>query len=137
MPARRARGTALLLAGLLCGGAGGLHAQAAPAPFPGWRPELPAPGADAPRRWDRRAIPGGAVASRVETRSHTWTGLLVGGAVGAAATTVFLIGFCGDPDASCGADELGRAALIIGLPPAAVGALIGSLIRTERETAAQ
>jgi hypothetical protein len=59
------------------------------------------------------------------------TGLLIGGAVGAVATGVFLAAFCSDPDTQCGADEFGRAVLIIGVPPALLGALIGSLIRTE------
>jgi len=65
------------------------------------------------------------------TRSHTGTGLLIGGLVGAAVTTVFLIGFCSDPDTSCQADEVGRAALVFAVPAAAVGALIGWLVRTE------
>ncbi|HKU61271.1 MAG TPA: hypothetical protein VJQ44_08655 [Gemmatimonadales bacterium] len=51
--------------------------------------------------------------------------------VGAAATTLFLVGFCGDPDTSCGEDEVGRAVLVIAVPCAAGGALIGSLIHTE------
>lgn len=65
------------------------------------------------------------------SRSHTGTGLLIGGLVGAAATTLFLVGFCGDPDTSCGEDEVGRAVLVIAVPCAAGGALIGSLIHTE------
>jgi hypothetical protein len=63
--------------------------------------------------------------------SHTWTGLLVGGLVGGAAAAVFLAAFCNDPDTECGADEVGRAVVIIAVPVAAAGALIGSLIRTE------
>lgn len=66
------------------------------------------------------------------TRSHTGTGLLIGGLVGVAAATVFLVGFCGDPDTACGADEVGRAVLIFVVPTAVAGALIGSLVRTER-----
>ena len=54
----------------------------------------------------------------------------MGGIVGAVATTVFLIGFCDDPDTECGADEVGRAFVIFTLPAAAAGALIGSLIRS-------
>jgi hypothetical protein len=57
--------------------------------------------------------------------------LLVGGLIGAAATTVFLVAFCSDPDTACGADEVGRAVVIIAVPCAAAGALIGSLVRTE------
>jgi cation transporter-like permease len=56
---------------------------------------------------------------------------LIGGIIGAAATTVFLIGFCSDSDTKCELDEVGRAALFIAVPAAAVGALIGSLIHTE------
>jgi hypothetical protein len=67
-----------------------------------------------------------------ETRSHTLTGLLIGGLVGAAATGLFLAAFCSDADTQCGADEVGRAVLIIAVPPAVVGAVVGSLIRTKR-----
>jgi hypothetical protein len=66
-----------------------------------------------------------------ETHSHTLTGLLIGGLVGVVATGVFLAGFCSDADTQCGADEVGRAVVIIAVPPAIVGAVIGSLIRTE------
>jgi hypothetical protein len=68
----------------------------------------------------------------LSTRSHTKTGLLIGGLVGSAAAAVFLAGFCSDPDTECGLDEIGRAVLFIAVPTAAVGALIGSLIRTKR-----
>jgi hypothetical protein len=67
----------------------------------------------------------------LQSRSHTGTGLLIGGIVGAAATTIFLIGFCSDSDTRCELDEVGRAVLFIAVPVAAVGALIGSLIHTE------
>jgi hypothetical protein len=94
-----------------------LQAQALEAPLPSWSLD------DSPRpwRWDS-----------LSTRSHTGTGLLIGGLIGSVATTVFLVGFCSDPDTQCGADEVGRAVLIIGVPPALVGMLIGSLIRTKR-----
>ncbi len=49
-----------------------------------------------------------------------------------AQVAPFLVGFCGDPDTACGADEVGRAVLIFVVPTAAAGALIGSLVRTER-----
>lgn len=68
----------------------------------------------------------------LSTRSHTRTGLLIGGLVGSVATAVFLAGFCSDPDTECGLDEIGRAVLFIAVPAAAAGALIGSLIRTKR-----
>jgi hypothetical protein len=95
-----------------------LPAQLASTPFPSWQ--------------------GGTHLSLIPlrdssaTRSHTGTGLLIGALVGAAATTVFLVGFCSDPDTACGADEVGRAALVFLVPAAAVGALIGSLVRTEQ-----
>jgi hypothetical protein len=60
------------------------------------------------------------------------TGLLIGGLVGSAATALFLAEFCGDSDTECGADEVGRAVVIIAVPVAAGGALIGSLVRTKR-----
>jgi hypothetical protein len=68
--------------------------------------------------------------STSKTHSHTLTGLLIGSAIGLAATGLFLAAFCGDPDTECGADEYGRAIVIIAVPAAAAGALIGSLIRT-------
>lgn len=68
--------------------------------------------------------------STSKTHSHTLTGLLIGSAVGLAATGLFLAAFCGDPDTECGADEYGRALVIIAVPAAAAGALIGSLIHT-------
>jgi len=122
-------GVGLLLA-LPLSGAAGLQAQASAAPLPAWRARIPEDGADL-RRPVRQVVRFVATDS-VRTRSHTWTGLLIGGLVGAAATTVFLIEFCGDPDTECGADEVGRAALVFALPAAAVGALVGSLIKTER-----
>ena len=68
--------------------------------------------------------------STSRTHSHTLTGLLIGSAVGLAATGLFLAAFCGDPDTECGADEYGRAFVIIAVPAAAAGALIGSLVHT-------
>jgi hypothetical protein len=64
-------------------------------------------------------------------RHHAITGLLIGSAIGAVATTVFLIGFCGDADTACGSDEVGRATVVIAVPCAAAGALVGWLIRTD------
>jgi hypothetical protein len=93
-----------------------LQGQALGAPFRSWSPES---------SWQWRT-------DTLSTRSHTKTGLLVGGIVGAVATTVFLAGFCSDADTQCGADEVGRAVLFIAVPPALVGTLIGSLIRTKR-----
>jgi len=72
---------------------------------------------------------------RLERRTvqrHTATGALVGTAVGSAAAIAFAIGFCNDPDTRCEVDEYARIGLIFVTPPALAGALIGSLIRTER-----
>jgi hypothetical protein len=108
-----------------------LHAQVAGARFPAWEGQLP-PSTGGIRQAvaaDQRAPV--ARAERSATRGHTGTGVLIGGLVGVAATTVFLVAFCGDPDTACGADEVGRAVVLIAVPCAAVGALIGSLVRTE------
>jgi hypothetical protein len=129
-PMRQLAKTGLLLTPLLLGGSVGVEAQAAARPFPTWQPAPLLPGA-------LESHPGADQVARLvlqdstERRSHTGTGLLVGGIVGVAATTVFLIGFCDDPDTQCGIDEVGRALLIIALPAAALGALIGSLIHSE------
>jgi hypothetical protein len=101
-----------------------LHAQAAAARFDTWQQRLPQ---ETGVMGQLRAEPAGALA----TRDHTGTGLLIGGLVGAAATTLFLVAFCGDPDTACGMDEVGRAAIVITPPFAVAGALIGSLARTE------
>jgi hypothetical protein len=99
---------------------------------------LAAPGAEAqgaPRAfptWDAGVAPVISREVHLAPRSHTGTGLLVGGAVGVAATTLFLVGFCSDSDTECGLDEVGRAVIFIAVPITAVGGLIGSLIRTEQ-----
>jgi len=63
--------------------------------------------------------------------NRVWQGALVGVVVGAAATALFLSGFCGG-DTLCNGDEQLRAIPIIGLPAVALGAGIGALIRYER-----
>ena len=123
-----AAGLLLLLTGLVLPAT--LHAQAAAARFETWQERLPQePGG--PGRLRTESGVARALAQRGATRNHTETGLLIGGLIGAAATTLFLVAFCSDPDTACGADEVGRAAVVIALPSAAVGALIGSLVRTE------
>ena len=107
---------ALFAIGLCLASPARLQGQALGAPFRSWS-------SDSSRHWRTDTL---------STRSHTGTGLLVGGIVGAVATTVFLAGFCSDPDTQCGADEVGRAVLFIAVPAALVGTLIGSLIRTKR-----
>jgi hypothetical protein len=110
-----------------------LRAQAARSPLPEWRAELPA--ASPPAEGFVRELPAPLEAARPvsKRRNHTGTGLLVGSLVGAAATGLFLYAFCSDDDTACGADEVGRAVLIIGMPFAAAGALIGALVRTNDE----
>ncbi|MGE0441224.1 MAG: hypothetical protein AB7L66_10645 [Gemmatimonadales bacterium] len=58
----------------------------------------------------------------------TGTGALIGGIAGALAATAFAIPFCGDADTVCETDEYVRIYGLIGLPPIAAGALIGSAI---------
>jgi hypothetical protein len=113
---------------LSCFGVGSLEAQAMAPPLPVWRVEMPGEHISQQRSSTFHPLFTGDSASH--THSHTFTGLLIGSAVGVAATTLFLVTFCGDPDTECGADEYGRAIVIIAVPAAAAGALIGSLIRT-------
>ena len=96
-----------------------VHAQAARPPLPAWRAEM------------QRETPPAAIREMSVSRTHTQTGLLIGGLVGSAATAAFLILYCSDPDTRCRASEVATGALVIALPAAAVGALIGSLVRTE------
>jgi hypothetical protein len=121
----------LLASILLISVGAGVHAQEAARPLPAWQPALPVPALIGDQRSAKNIVPRLAPHGGLSKRSHTGTGLLVGGIIGVAATTVFLIGFCDDPDTQCGIDEVGRAVVFIALPVAAVGALIGSLIRTE------
>jgi hypothetical protein len=123
--------TTLLLTFLGAAPRAALHAQVASAPFPAWTGEQLA-GAGPPNALARRPLPLASLREGSTRRSHTRTGLLIGGLIGVAATTVFLVGFCGDPDTACGADEVGRAVVLIAVPCAAAGALIGSLIHTEQ-----
>jgi hypothetical protein len=120
----------LIAAGVLAGGPP-LHAQVAANPFPSWHAESQQANAGN-QRWGWNAAPGIPQWQGGARRSHTGTGLLIGALVGAAATTFFLVKFCGDPDTACQGDEVGRAIVFIALPVTAAGALIGSLIRTER-----
>jgi hypothetical protein len=110
-----------------------LQAQVVGVPFPSWHQELKPTWGIASRSGSQHHISHGGLIRGSATRSHAGTGLLIGGIVGAVATTVFLVGFCGDPDTACGADEVGRAVVFIAVPCAAVGTLIGWLVRTERE----
>ena len=115
-----------LLALNLCG-ITQLEAQAKALSLPRWQAELPAKKHLSFADNLECAVPEDSIS---KTHSHTFTGLLIGSAVGLAATGLFLAAFCGDPDTECGADEYGRALVIIAVPAAAAGALIGSLIHT-------
>lgn len=84
-------------------------------------------------RWDGgvRTLPVDGIEQlqlRRRVGNHLGTGALVGGAVGAGLTTVFLLGFCGDSDTVCNGDEQLRAVAIIGLPMLAVGSALGLAI---------
>jgi hypothetical protein len=115
---------------LLLGVAPASQAQAVARAMPAWDAGLLLPRSTWKQSWaGDPALPDVRQVSR--SRSHTGTGLLVGALVGVAATTAFLIGFCDDPDTKCEIDEVGRAVVLIAVPVAAVGALIGSLIRTD------
>ena len=118
------RSTGLFLTVLLLGTAQTLPSQALAPRLTAWRPTL----------WTESPVRGALVpkvGASSESHSHTLTGLLIGSLVGAAATGLFLAAFCSDGDTQCGADEVGRAVLIIAVPPAVVGAVIGSFIRTK------
>jgi hypothetical protein len=122
----------LLAIGLCLGSSAKLQGQALGVPPPSWSSD--GVSLDAPETVQRYVIPASGPwrSDTLGTRSHTGTGLLIGGLVGGVATALFLAGFCSDPDTQCGADEVGRAVLFIAVPAALVGTLIGSLIRTKR-----
>jgi hypothetical protein len=109
---------------------GDLHAQRVHAPFPAWAGAHPGEAGLHQAPSPRPLSP--LLARSDSSGSGAVQGLLVGGLVGAVATTVFLIGFCGG-DTSCGADEVGRAVVVIALPCAAAGALIGALADSSEE----
>jgi hypothetical protein len=106
------------------------EAQAARPPLPMWRAELPL-GGTARRQGMQREAPPVAIRELSVSRTHTKTGLLIGGLVGAAATATVLFLYCSDPDTRCRAGEVATGSMVILLPAAALGALIGSLVRTE------
>jgi hypothetical protein len=125
----RATPRGLLLAALLVGSTDLLAAQALAPPLPNWRLGQPAETSLSLAATAAASLPRLDLDSR--GHSHTMTGLLIGGLVGAAATGVFLAAFCSDPDTRCEGDEVGRAVVLIAVPSAVVGAIIGSLIRTK------
>jgi hypothetical protein len=65
-------------------------------------------------------------------KSKTATGAGIGFGIGAAAGTVLALMFCSDPDNACGAGSFLGGSVLLGLPGAGVGALIGSGIKVER-----
>ena len=116
--------TGMLLTALLLGTSHILPGQALTPPIVAWTPTLRTETAV-------RAALGPQIVVSSGRHSHTLTGLLIGSLVGVAATGAFLGVFCSDPDTRCGADEVARAAVIIAVPSALVGAVIGSLVRTK------
>ena len=116
--------TAAFLTVLLLGTTSMLPSQPLAPSLTAWRPTLRIESTV-------RVAPFPQVAASSESHAHTLTGLLIGSLVGGVATGVFLAAFCSDPDTQCGADEVGRAVVIIAVPPAVLGAVIGSLIRTK------
>ena len=121
---RHSRPTGTLLAILLLGTSHILPGQVLAPPVIGWRFTLPT-------QTTIRAPLGPQMVVSSGRHSNTLTGLLIGSLVGAAATGTFLAAFCSDPDTRCGADEVARAGVIIAVPSAIVGAVIGSLVRTK------
>jgi hypothetical protein len=115
----------LLFAGLLLGNPSGLTAQAVSRPFPAWETALPDTRPDTSLH---RLFPSASPDREGSAGNHARTGLLIGAAVGLAASTLFLIQFCDDPDTECGADEVGRAVAVFTVPAALAGMSIGYLI---------
>ena len=116
--------TGMLLTILLLGTSHILPGQALSPPIVAWTPTLQT-------QTTVRAAFGPQIVVSSGRHSHTMTGLLVGSLVGAAAAGTFLAMFCSDSDTRCGADEVARAVVIIAVPSALVGAVIGSLVRTK------
>lgn len=67
----------------------------------------------------------------LRTRRHTWLGLGVGAGIGAGSTLFVLSGFCDTGDSPCTASEIVRDGLLITVPAALAGALIGTLVKSE------
>ena len=66
-------------------------------------------------------------------RDHkTWTGLAIGAGVGLLAGALLTSAFCSDPDSSCDTHEAAPAVLIVAVPFAALGGIVGSMVQTER-----
>jgi len=126
--AKLRRGAAILVWPVLTG-VQLLAAQARVPPLPRWRPQ-PLGSSVPPVLALRPRAPSLSTLAASEHR-HTITGLLIGGLVGTVAAGAFLGAFCNDPDTHCGAGEVGRAIVIIAVPPTLLGAVIGSLIRTK------
>lgn len=119
--------TAILIVATLLFGGEPLFGQHLRAPFPSWEAPLPAVTST-----DRAAPPPAGMGS--VTRSHTLTGLVIGGVIGAGVAGVLLATHCSDadPDTQCSTDGGLAIVALFAVPGALAGALIGSLIRTKR-----
>lgn len=64
---------------------------------------------------------------KVERRvgNHMSDGALVGGVTGATVATLFLFPYCDSLDTGCGIDNVLGVFAVLGLPPFAVGSLVG------------
>jgi hypothetical protein len=92
----------LLVIGLCLGSSAKLQGQALGASLPSWSSDGVL--LNAPETAQRYFAPisGPWRSDTLSTRSHTGTGLLIGGLVGGVATPIFLAGFCSDADTQCG-----------------------------------
>jgi hypothetical protein len=129
----RFRHPRILAALLALAPAAPLHAQTALPPPAAWRAAPPRiPAASARAEADGRLAMRFAAGDSAQSRTHPVTGLAIGAGVGLAAAAVLLSGFCSGGDDICSSGDKARLVFISVVPPAAVGALIGSLVRTHR-----
>lgn len=104
------------------------HAQARAPAWAVWEPALPVEAPAGP-------VGAPAVALDGERKSHAVTGLLVGATVGALGTLIVLSSVCSDADedTDCGGSRTFPAKMVVvAIPFALLGAVVGSLIKTRR-----
>lgn len=79
------------------------------------------------------SFPLDSIASLAVSRGKSWVPPVVGGVGGLLIPTgVFLAIFCSDPDTSCDGENVLIVTALIGVPSAAIGTLVGLLLRDER-----